>query len=261
MVDPEALAEYEAKLQKLPEVAELIERCWKPKKHRRPPHFETKDDTRNSWITILLAYLATDAAFMAKVELLRQEYPIVKGEPMTSIASLAASTARLSESEEPRRQARRYCERLLALLEEYGLNPDWAFELIHEAVADPGSIVRLTGFDLATFEQAREYTISWNAEDYPTKQSAKRHVLRQFETQWAECEGELKKAGFVKTRVKGAILEHVRWAYEHVCQRKSWRSIEREEHRNRDTIRKAALPVINLLGLRPPDLKGGRPRK
>ena len=93
------------------------------------------------------------------------------------------------------------------------------------------------------------------------KELIQQEILRQFEEQWSEYECILNEAGFIRTRKHSLLEAHVRWVFKRACLKQSWQEIANEEHAHRDTIRKAVIPIINLLGLKSPKLRGGHPRK
>jgi hypothetical protein len=229
------------------------------------PYFEHVKDIRNLCISYLLSYLAGHKPFVERLDKLKANHQPIVGNTLETIESMMSSTIDLPEYEREREQATEYFNELSNLIEEYGLNPDWGMELIHESVTD--FHVLAAGIDDTTIEVSGEHTINWDTDSTPSKREAREAVLKQFDEQWASYENSLKAAGFVRSRKRGALKDHVRWTYKKVCLHKTWNELAADEKSfkdgepNPDPLRKSVYQIIRLLGLRPTRRKGGRPRK
>ena len=218
------------------------------------------DVTRSKCIDYILYLLAQHEPFTQRLEELRQTYSsLITCHSWMEINVLKSIGDPPPSLRQDCAQAKEYYESLVALVKEYGLNPDWAIERINYGILYPNALV-IGAVDSIEVEP-RQYTITWNTRSFLTRKQIKEDILRQFKEQWSDYEQTMREAGFIRTRKRGALEDHMRWVFRRVCLKQSWNQIAKEEHANVDTIRHSVEPIIKLLGLQPPKLRGGRPRK
>ena len=211
-------------------------------------------------IELLLLNLAEHDPFMKQLDSIRQDYSnTIADYSWLQIAHLQSIQNPLAHQQQECQQAKAYYGRLLEIVTEYGLNPDWAMERIDYGVRNPQALAigPLEAIEAPPIQQ----TITWDDETFPKKKQIKEDILRQFEEQWSEYEREMEAAGFIADRKRSLLPDHMRWIFMRVCLKQSWERIAKAEHAHMDTIRKSAYPIIEFLGLHQPKLRGGRPRK
>lgn len=211
------------------------------------------------YIIYLVIELLNDQEFISDVQALASDYKLFQQHPWGSIKNMIASRPSTPTSQQTKLKAERYYNALCRLVKKYRLNEEWALEIIHGAVKDPQLINCLP--DVSTVSTLKEYSITWHATEPPNKNEARKDVLKQFEIQWSQYIAELRKAGLVRLQRRPATKRHMKWVFMRACKGQSWKQIARSEHTNIDNVRKTVSPIIQLLGLRPPQLKGGRPLK
>lgn len=218
------------------------------------------DIIRSQYIDYLFCLLARHEPFTQRLEELRQAYSaLIRYHSWAEINVLKSVEAPKSGMKQDSAQAKQYYESLSVLVKEYGLNPDWAIERINYGIVYPNALV-IGAVDSIEIEP-RQYTITWDTRSFPTKKRIEEDILKQLEAQWCDYEQTMIKAGFIRTRKRGAFEGHMRWVFKRICLKQSWSQIAAQEHADMDRIRKSVVPIINLLGLEQPKLKGGRPRK
>jgi len=219
--------------------------------------FEPEEFLSNECIRLLMLNLAQHQPFVQQLQRLGQDCPTVTRYALSRIQAIRSRADSLASEREDWSEARAYYDKLSELVSDYGLNPQWAMELVHMAVTKPKAL------GIAPFEfveiQPKQYEITWSDRFVTTKNEIRQHVLKQFEEQWADYEGQLRKAGFVRLHKRGRLADHMRWVFKRVCLKKSWNQIATSQYTSKDTVRKTAQPIIDMLGLKSPELKGGRP--
>jgi hypothetical protein len=217
-----------------------------------PLNFQTQQDYANKCKLYLFVFLAEHKPFMLRLEYVKTKYPDVSTEALETIDDLRCGPHPEAV------QAREYYEELVQIIDEFGLNPDWALETIHEAVNN--RFILYAGFNDTDLDE-NEYKINWNPISFFIKKQAKEHVLKQFETQWQEWENKLKEAGFKKTYTKTQFKKHMVWVFKRVVLKRSWSYIAKEGPYDISTVREPVEYIINLLGLKSPYLPPGHPPK
>jgi len=218
--------------------------------------FCSKDYRRRRCIACLLCYLAQYEPFVKKLEDLKQDYPVLAGYAWEAVLRLQSMQDPQPDEELCCKEAREYCGRLLLLVEDYGLNPDWAMERIHNSLNAPRTLGSLLVDNFVV--PPMRIAITVEAEPPVTKDEARRLVLRQFEEKWPESESRVKQAGLVKERQGGELPKHMRWVFKRVCLKKNWEEIadseiaevDKDRVVGSDAIRNSATPIIRQLGLR-----------
>ncbi len=221
--------------------------------------YESRVDYRNSCMSYLLGNLAMHEPFKKQLAQLVYDYPRMRQMSLRRIEQLALREDLPQSLRQESTQAKTYYMQLVAIVEQHGLNPEWAMELIHERADDIRKLA--VGITEVKNIQTHRYVITWDDECAPTKDGIKGYVLDQFEKQWEQYEGMMKKHGLLRRRKRSQLKKHMRWVFKRVCLKQSWNQIATKEHNNVDVVRKNTKPLINLLGLKEPKLKGGRPPK
>jgi hypothetical protein len=214
-------------------------------KKRDVPDFEHTLDMRNECIRLLMINLVQYRPFIERMNQLRLKYEKcdeIKERPLASIESLSQSFQTM------KKQAQEYLKDISSIVSDYGLNPDWARELIHEGINDFDSLA--TGLDCKTIDEEFSFNITWNTEKLSSKKEAFAQVKEQFNEQWDLYEQYLKSIGFNKRRKKGALGNHVIWTFKKVCLHMAWHELAQDEGLlNAESLRKPVYQIIKLLGL------------
>jgi len=231
------------------------------------PYF---NNIRNTYIYYLLESLAGVKAFMEKLENLQKRYSSVSGESWHMISEIAETGDAISFEGLDPKLVKDYHNKVVTLITDYGLNPQWACELIHKNISYRAENecqafpIRIVMEEEPTDETPFKFSIYREADWLVSKQEAKKDVLGKFNQQWKTFTLELKDLGLARDRKRGersALKDNIRWVFKRVCQRKSWDRIATEEESDKNTVKKVVRPIVRLLGLTEPKLYPGRPKK
>jgi hypothetical protein len=226
------------------------------------PDFTHILDVRNQCISLLMTNLVQYQPFIERMNQLKLKYEKcdeIKGRSLTSIESLSQCNIGLQAFQTIIKQTQEYLNDISTIVSDYGLNPDWARELIHEGINDFYALI--TGLDDITIYEESKFNITWDTAQFPSKKEAIETVMKQFNEQWHNYENTLKNAGFFRTRKRGSLNIHVLWTYKKVCLHKTWNELAKDEgFFTADSLRKPVYRVIKLLGLKSQEHRGGRPR-
>ena len=232
------------------------------------PDFTHILDVRNQCISLLMTNLVQYQPFIERMNQLKLKYEKcdeIKGRSLTSIESLSQCNIGLQAFQTIIKQTQEYLNDISTIVSDYGLNPDWARELIHEGINDFNALT--TGLDDVTIYEEFKFNIIWDTAHFPSKKEATEIVMKQFNEQWNSYESYLKSIGFKKIRKKGALINHIRWTFKKICLHYSWNELANEESKiakcrlTVDNIKNQVNEIIELLGLQHVRRKGGHPRK
>lgn len=178
-----------------------IESILNTAKKRDFPDFEHTLDMRNQYINLLMVNLVKYQPFIERMNQLTLKYEKcdeIKGRTLASIESLSQCDIGLQAFQTMIKQAQEYLKDILSIVIDYGLNPDWGRELIHEGINDFNALT--TGLDDVTIYEEFKFNIIWDTAHFPSKKEATEIVMKQFNEQWNSYESYLKSIGFKKIR-------------------------------------------------------------
>lgn len=116
------------------------------------------------YISRLMLHLLMHDDFSTKLNELRIKYiKQIERLPWQEIKDITDKDKSFRQNEKNRKQVKRYRDAILSTVSKYGLNPDWAMEIIHNAVLDENYIA--LGSDLMIREQ-RPLEVYLYLEDY-----------------------------------------------------------------------------------------------
>ncbi|MCJ7792237.1 MAG: hypothetical protein MUP49_07535 [Dehalococcoidia bacterium] len=221
--------------------------------------YTTTENIKAVYIIYLVNELLNDPEFISDVQALAANYEFFKQHPWSSIKSMIASRPSKPTLQQTRLKAEQYYNALRRLIEKYRLDEEWALEITHKAVKNPQLVNCLP--DVLTDSRTKDYSITWHASELLSKNEARKDILRQFEVQWTQYVSELRASGLVSVQKRPETKRHMSWVFMRACKGQSWKQIADNQNTKVDTVRKEVQPIIELLGLKSPRLKGGRPRR
>ena len=148
--------------------------------------FDTANYIWSDCVVYLLEELVQHPPFVERLENMNRQYDLIRQRYSWREICVISNSGGCNEQEkEDEQEIKGYFNAVAIVVDEYGLNPEWAMELIHVGVGDPqGMILRIGGVEGDS--EPRQFTITWEDESLPTKAAIKRHILRQFEEQWKQ---------------------------------------------------------------------------